>query len=316
MARMQLFAAGAPELVRSNQKDRLCTEQLTSLLSDISRQALPLRLWLRWQREFQLLAELGYYSLTTVLGNQTLGEEYCNMIQVTPLSPTNGQYLSPGFVKRTLPIIVQTFGVYIIENTLEVLYKRIRDRNLGSLELSERSYEILERIVETVEDIFSGASLLHLALFYIHGLFYHFGKRIVSVKYLMVRYSDPQAQTGSSPMNIYRALGWMIIIQILMKTFKWCYKMLYKKKNKDGNHTKEFSDAFEEGGRIILESSIVESRLKCPLCLESNHSPTATVCGHIFCWSCIGDWTSEKTECPVCRTTVEPQQLVCLQHFG
>ena len=319
MAHMALFAAGAPELVRSNQKDRFYTDHLTSMFSDISRQVLPLRLWLRWQREFQLLAELGYYAITTALGNQTLGEEYCNLIQVTS-PPANGRYLAPGFVQRTFPIIFQTLGLYVIEKTLEVFYKRIRDRNLGSLELSERSYGILERIVETVEDIFSIASRLHLALFYMHGLFYHLGKRLASVRYLMVRYSNPQAQTtGSSPMSIYRVLGWIIIIQILMKTFKWFYRMLYDKNSQDKNHTKDFSDATieEGGGRIILESSIVESRLKCPLCLENNcSSPTSTICGHIFCWSCIGNWTSEKSECPVCRTTVKPQQLVCLQFFG
>lgn len=57
-AGLHLLPAGAPELVRSNQKDRFYSNHISSLLSDISQQLLPLRYWLRWERELQLLAEV------------------------------------------------------------------------------------------------------------------------------------------------------------------------------------------------------------------------------------------------------------------
>lgn len=58
MSRLQLVSAGAPELVRSDQKDRFYSSQLASLVSDVVHNLLPLRYVLRWEREFHLLAEV------------------------------------------------------------------------------------------------------------------------------------------------------------------------------------------------------------------------------------------------------------------
>lgn len=311
MAQMKLFPASAPELVRCNQKDRFYTEQLTSTLSELSRKALPLRLWLKWQRELQLVAELGYHGLTTVLGNQTLGEEYCNVIQVGP--PVEGRHTAVGFTRRLLPVLMQTFGVYFVEKTLEVLYRRIRDRNIGSVRLSERGYELLEKIVGNIEDVISGVSRMHLALFYLQGLFYHVGKHVAGVKYFMIRYDTSQSQVHSA-MNTYKVLGWLILIQLALQALKLCYK-IRRKGRRDGESVvvDRSVDAKEGDERTVTGEP---SQFRCPLCLEQCSSQTATVCGHIFCWVCISEWTSDKIECPVCRTTVQPQQLVCLQHFN
>ena len=316
MSRMKLYPAGAPELVRSNQKDRFYTDHLTSLLSEVSRGVLPLRLWLKWQREIQLLAELAYYGITTVGGNQTLGEEYCNIVQVATTA-VGKPFFAPGFLRRTLPILVQTLGVYAIEKGLEILYRRVRDRNLGQFDISEQTYERLERTVETVEDIFTGASRLHLAFFYLSGLFYHFGKRLLNVRYLAIHY-ESQETADVSPMTTYQILGWMILLQIAIKIIKWGYSKLRDRRVKIGNRT-ECSDNEEEeesGGKVVLEvESEYGSGVRCPSCLEECQAATASLCGHIFCWSCICEWTSEKAECPVCRTSVKPHQVICLQHF-
>ena len=306
---MKLYPAGTPEVVRATQKDRFYTEHITSLLSDISRQLLPLRLWLRWQRELQLLAELGYYSLTTLLGNQTLGEEYCNIIQIGPSA--RRKYVAAGFIRRILSVLIQTIGIYSVEKGFEVLYRHIRDRRLGSLQLSEREYEVLETITGCIEDIFNSASQFHMALFYSYGIFYHFGKRLAGIKYLMIRTID-----APESMNPYKILGWLILLQLAMQMLKLCYKLLRKKKDeKIKSETTEVRG--ENGMKLTLEPVVKasSSRLKCPLCLEKCYTETATLCGHIFCWSCICEWTSEKSECPVCRVTVQPQQLIFLQNL-
>jgi hypothetical protein len=47
----------------------------------------------------------------------------------------------------------------------------------------------------------------------------------------------------------------------------------------------------------------------CTLCLDEMKNPAATNCGHVFCWSCISEWASAKSECPLCRQNIFLNQL-------
>lgn len=297
------------ELVRSNQKDRLYSGYLTALLSDIINPYIPQRYWLKWQREIQLTGELLYYGFTTIIGNQTLGEEYTNTIQVVDRSTNTGpRYIVPGGPRRTLAILLQIFGRYLLEKFLNMLRVMMDSRQLP-FNLSPLQYNIVQWCTANMDDAISTVNQLHLSLFYLRGLYYTIGKRIMGIHYLVVQY-----ERMATPTNPYKLLGLLLLLQVIYKLIKGIIAFLNISRDpvEDESSIPHYSISNDSIGNC---EQTVSKTLKCALCLEACRVPTATPCGHVMCWECSTEWVRDKQECPLCRTTIEPQQLVPLQHY-
>ncbi|XP_059642108.1 uncharacterized protein LOC132284065 [Cornus florida] len=58
---------------------------------------------------------------------------------------------------------------------------------------------------------------------------------------------------------------------------------------------------------------------ECNICFELAQDPIVTLCGHLFCWSCLYKWLhlhSHSQECPVCKAMIEEEKLVPLYGRG
>lgn len=65
------------------------------------------------------------------------------------------------------------------------------------------------------------------------------------------------------------------------------------------------------------EKRISCSSGSCSICMGDVNHPTATVCGHVYCWTCIQQWTSQDgSPCPVCRTVSLPHELLPLSNYA
>ena len=300
---MILSPASTAELVRSNQKDRYYSSHLGTLTADIIDPYIPRKYWLRWQREIQLVGELMYYGLTTIRGNQTLGEEYTNTVQVVT-SPVTKAYSVPGITRRVLSICLQVFGRYMIERSLYLLQDMVAKRRLP-FTLDHTHYRLLEGLVTGAADIVASVNQLHLGLFYLVGLYHNIGKRVAGIQYLVVRY-----QQMATPTNPYKLLGILLLLQVL-------YKLLMGVARGCGllNRDSVNSNSYGNTSSVPFVGEQLSRSLKCALCLEACTVPTATPCGHVMCWKCSAEWIREKGECPICRTALEPRQLTPLQYY-
>ena len=81
-----LFAdASGPDIVRAHQKDAFHKKKLEDEFLDVCNTWLGQRFTLRQQKNLKLASGLMYFSLSSMRGLQTLGEEYCDIRQVDVL---------------------------------------------------------------------------------------------------------------------------------------------------------------------------------------------------------------------------------------
>jgi Pex2 / Pex12 amino terminal region len=74
--------AASPDIIRSYQKDAYFQGILLEQLSNILRKLYGARFAHTYTSEAGTFSELLYLGLTTFVGNRTLGEEYCDIVQV------------------------------------------------------------------------------------------------------------------------------------------------------------------------------------------------------------------------------------------
>ncbi|KAI0465785.1 Pex12 amino terminal region-domain-containing protein [Xylaria cf. heliscus] len=136
--------AFAPDIIRAHQKDAYFQGLLTNQLTDLHRRLLGARSAHAWSTESRTLADLLYLCLTTLVGNRTLGEEYCGLVQVEaeapflppPSHPDTSRRL-PSIQRRAAYIAGSILLPYGLAKLLPALRSRLRARLQRSLARAE-----------------------------------------------------------------------------------------------------------------------------------------------------------------------------------
>lgn len=214
--------AAAPDIIRSNQKDVYFQGVLLEQLSTIVRKLYGARFLHTYTSEARTFTELLYLGLTTFIGNRTLGEEYCDIIQVE--SPN---LHLPSIHRRAGYILSTVLLPYILTKLLPSFRSRIRLRlesNLRRLSQSKDSqspadspsHRLQSYLLSNLPTLTSPSPLyaLSLSTFYFTGSYYHLGKRLFSLRYIFTKHLAPSDQRVG-----YEVLGVLLVLQIAVQGY-------------------------------------------------------------------------------------------------
>ncbi|KAI4232177.1 MAG: hypothetical protein L6R40_007492 [Gallowayella cf. fulva] len=345
--------ATSPDIIRSNQKDAFFTSTLTSHLSTILRRLYGQRFTQTHTSELSAFSELLYLGLTTFIGNRTLGEEYCDVIQV---QGEDGR--APAVGRRSGYILGCVVLPYLLTKALPAFRAKARLKLEARLrrghERGEGTMPVEKYVLENLGMITSPSPVyaLTLAVFYFTGSYYHLSKRVFGLRYIFTKkLAEGEQRVG------YEVLGVLLVMQMAVQG--WLHirdivgNMKVESAAKDKHRLADMEGETEQrtSGDNIFETgepaeiSNLKSRIEstahtpeledgprydlkdrtmmawvqgkqlrnCTLCLEAMKDPSAMTCGHVFCWTCIQGWLKEKPECPLCRQTVLGQHVLPLR---
>ncbi|XP_063965752.1 peroxisome assembly protein 10-A-like isoform X2 [Lytechinus pictus] len=136
------------------------------------------RFWVRWRKELDVVSDVLYFGLTTVAGFQTLGEEYVNILQVD-----NTRRAIPSLQRRLALVALHIGAPYLLDKTLTRLSYHL-EAGYRIPNLSDDVNNRLRLWLPSVRRALTFLNRIHMAVFYLRGLFYHIAKRFSGVQYM------------------------------------------------------------------------------------------------------------------------------------
>ncbi|KAF9886036.1 peroxisome biogenesis factor 10 [Aspergillus nanangensis] len=335
--------ATSPDIIRSHEKDIFLTSNLVNQAQGIVRSLRGARVAHTYSETIKNLTEILYFSLTTLIGNRTLGEEYCDLVQLE-----DDTLQLPSITRRAGYIGSSILAPWILQRILPAFRQRLRaklERSIARQQLKAQQareeikpskakttkqplitkLRIQKYVLEHLDSITSSSPIyaLSIATFYFTGSYYHLSKRFWGLRYVFTKKLEENEQRVG-----YEVLGVLLVLQIAVQGILHIRKVGASLREMDQDLASEPSA--QDGSMIssienpsnlpLLPTSEARYDLeedsgaipwipsgqqsKCTLCLETFKDPSVTTCGHVFCWICVRDWVREKPECPLCRQEV------------
>lgn len=226
--------ASAPDIIRSHQKDTYFQSQLSTHLTSVARTLRGARFTHTYATDLRTLADLLYLCLTTLLGNRTLGEEYCDIVQLEENGHGAGGL--PQVWRRGAYIVGSVLVPYGLQKVLPAFRRKLRAKLEISLRRTQRrqtskgsdsdqkkqkqtatkTARFQEYILQNLDTLTSPSPVyaLSLAAFYFTGAYYHLSKRLFGLRYIFTKRLEPHEQRGG-----YEILGVLLMLQLSVQAY-------------------------------------------------------------------------------------------------
>ncbi|KAJ2078130.1 hypothetical protein H4R24_004684 [Coemansia sp. RSA 988] len=70
---------------------------------------------------------------------------------------------------------------------------------------------------------------------------------------------------------------------------------------------KEPAETEADGQERVVEAN---GEFSCNICFDTAMEPVLTICGHLFCWSCMVQWLERSATCPVCKAGCDKEKVI------
>ncbi|KPI86659.1 hypothetical protein ABL78_4274 [Leptomonas seymouri] len=274
--------ATAPFILRSCYKDdNIIDTQVVRPITELMIHTFGAQVTNRYDAHIPAVAR-SLYTLFSMSCVQTLGQEFCDLLPVTKAHP----WKTVGPARVFLLAALQ-----LLEPTAVFAVARRFFPDMAALEVEA----ILNKIMLCALFLFERfSSLPHL---------------ITRLRFLSLMPSQRLQDSDGAP-GSYIPLGLVILVELVVRL--WRYS-----KHRSSRETRRATEAAALASSSDEDADNVQSG-KCMLCLSSRKCPTATNCGHIFCWRCIAEWIQSNPQdavCPFCRQHITTQSLVPLYFY-
>lgn len=302
--------ATQPEMLKQREKDNeyklITTQKFFEALEILTPKMISYRTFSDHQDSLKLGATLLYYFITTLRGNQTLGEEYSSILQFNSKDWDN-DFLPMKLSRRIGIIFLSCIPLYLLNKFVCKWYENKRDLAISNN--SKDFKNIFWSSLPNFENLIENTQKFHLAIFFLQGIYLDLSKRFSFTNYIFTHNPRPHSIS-------YKKIGLLMIIQMTFQSFGFLIKLIQKYKKSKENNFKNPSPKLNE--KFINEENLenVNENDLCGLCYDKRKESSVTPCGHLFCWECIIKACITKEECPQCRQTCPARKIIRLRNFN
>ena len=276
----------APDIIRSTQKDAYFQSHLLLHLSSILR-LYGVRTANAYAAEAKTFTELLYLGLTTFVGNRTLGEEYCDIIQVS--AREGGQ--RPGVIRRGGYILGSILVPYTVTRFLPKLRQRLRvllePDAYTSLAPTTQAAKFRSYILKHLATLTSPSPFyaLSLALFYFSGAYYQLSTRLFGLRYILTR-QQPDTADGVQHGKVgYEVLGVLLVLQLAVQAWLHVRDTYENQTSTSAEMQAAAQQAMMMGGSAVVIDGGVEIATSAPapstnLLFENANTGATELVGH------------------------------------